>query len=109
VNGLNWAGTSYVVANNAMECATADLTLSGSPVTATNLDVTSTQVGAVPNVYPTAGSILIDAGTAAHSAPDDFNGTLRTGTPDVGAYERTAAINPGWTPSATMKPVTGCP
>ncbi len=48
-------------------------------------------------VYPPAGSALVDAADPAHAAADDFNGDPRDdGAPDVGAYERSAARNPGW-------------
>lgn len=52
---------------------------------------------APPVVYPPSGSPLIDAGDPAHGVAEDFNGTARSdGMPDVGAYEHTAATNPGW-------------
>ncbi len=54
-------------------------------------------LGASPNVYPPAGSSLVNAGDAAHTVLEDFNGTPRAdGMPDVGAYERTTGTNPGW-------------
>lgn len=64
----------------------------------------------VPNdVFPKAGSALIGAGDTGHTADDDFNGTLRNGVADVGAYVF-AASNPGWTLGDGFKdetPVTG--
>jgi MYXO-CTERM domain-containing protein len=54
--------------------------------------------GMIPNdVFPKAGSKLIGAGDAMYLAADDFNGTLRNGAADVGAYKFDAAGNPGWT------------
>jgi MYXO-CTERM domain-containing protein len=65
---------------------------------------------AVPNdVFPKPGSALIGAGDSGHMVDDDFNGTLRNGVADVGAYVF-AASNPGWTLAAGFKdetPVTG--
>lgn len=48
------------------------------------------------NVFPKAGSALIGAASTAHTAPLDFNGTLRAGSSDAGAYRFNAAGNPGW-------------
>jgi hypothetical protein len=48
------------------------------------------------NVYPTPDSPLLSAGAAGINVPVDFNGTLRTGAPDVGAYTYTGVQNPGW-------------
>jgi Right handed beta helix region len=54
-------------------------------------------------VYPPAGSALIDVG-APDSVTDDFNGLPRNdGHPDVGAYERSSAANPGWSPVEGFK------
>jgi hypothetical protein len=48
------------------------------------------------DVFPKAGSALIGAASAAHTAPLDFNGTSRAGSSDAGAYRFNAAGNPGW-------------
>jgi hypothetical protein len=62
----------------------------------------------VPNdVFPSAGSVLVDAGDAAHVASDDFNGTARQGAADVGAYKANPGGNPGWVLQAGFKDVTG--
>lgn len=109
IHALDWSGSSYVVANNAVSCTTS-LDLSGTPTVAQNLDVVAGDVGVPPNVYPPAGSNLIDKADGAHSVADDFNGTLRTGVSDVGGYEHTSASNPGWIPAAAMKPIASeCP
>ncbi len=121
-----WGGRpGLVFANNAIYCDGDDFVTGGwSGVTITGnvvVPVTSTlpasgfQVGQVPaldlldvvarNVYPRAGSRLIDAGVAAHVTSVDFNGTARTGTPDAGAYHYTTAQNPGWTVVAGFKNV----
>jgi hypothetical protein len=60
--------------------------------------------GAPPNdVFPKAGSGLIGAGDKGHAVADDFNGTPRDGTTDVGAYKFDPAGNPGWTLAADFK------
>ncbi len=106
---------NQVVANNALYCAggTAIDLNGGAPnaMLAGNLGLgasnaasgfrtgAASDLGAPPNLYPPAGSMVIDAGDPARGVPDDFNGTLRSdGMPDVGAYERTGATNPGWDP-----------
>lgn len=113
----NWSGRpGLVFANNAIYCDSDDFAIAGlSGVTvAGNVFVPATssfpssgyRVGqstaldlvnlAGRDVYPTAGSRLIDAGVAAHAAAVDFNGQPRGATPDAGAYERSSATNPGW-------------
>jgi MYXO-CTERM domain-containing protein len=60
--------------------------------------------GAPPNdVFPAAGSALIEAGDKAHVAPDDFNGTPREGAADVGAYKFSPGGNAGWVIKAGFK------
>lgn len=60
--------------------------------------VQGTTFGQAGFLYPAAGSPLAGAATASLAAADDFNGNVRTGAFDVGAYEAVAASNPGWTP-----------
>jgi len=55
------------------------------------------------NVYPTATSPMIDAGTASWVTALDFNGTARSGVPDAGAYTWTGPSNPGWTVGPGLK------
>jgi len=57
------------------------------------------------NVYPSAQSKLIRAGVATYAPREDFNGTPRSGKPDVGAYAWTQARNPGWTVAPGFKSV----
>ncbi|MFC1582130.1 DNRLRE domain-containing protein [Planctomycetota bacterium] len=52
--------------------------------------------------YPQAGGAWVDAGAAGAPA-DDFNGSLRDGSPDIGAYEYITAANPGWQISTDFK------
>ncbi len=48
------------------------------------------------DLFPALGSGLESAGSATHVAVDDFNGTLRDGIADAGAYAFSADGNPGW-------------
>jgi MYXO-CTERM domain-containing protein len=60
--------------------------------------------GAPPNdVFPRPGSKLIAAGNPQHVVADDFNGILRHGVADVGAYAFAASGNPGWHIEGTFK------
>lgn len=63
--------------------------------------------GAPPmDVFPALGSTLEGAGSMAHVAVDDFNGTLRGGVADVGAYALSTDGNPGWALDAAFKTST---
>jgi len=71
-------------------------------------------VGEPPmDVFPALGGALEAAGSDAQVATDDFNGTLRNGVADVGAYAYSADGNPGWAldngfkASAPTSPGTG--
>jgi hypothetical protein len=55
------------------------------------------------DLFPKTGSALVGAGTAARVTDTDFNGTLRNGVPDVGAYKFSSGGNPGWTLAAGFK------
>ena len=120
----NWsAKPGLVLANNAVYCDSGAFAISGvSGVTvAGNVVVPQTsqlpssgfRVGrsttqdflgaALHDVYPSATSPLIDAGSAAWATPTDFNGTLRSGVPDAGAYAWTGPANPGWVVTAGFK------
>jgi hypothetical protein len=66
--------------------------------------------GMPPNdVFPKAGSALIAAGDTQYVVADDFNGTLRNGVADVGAYLYAASGNSGWPISADFKNATPPP
>ena len=56
--------------------------------------------------FPLADGALVGAADPEYLAPDDFNGTARTGSGDVGAYRFDAAGNPGWTLADGFKDVT---
>lgn len=46
--------------------------------------------------FPAAGGALVGAGDANYGVADDFNGNLRSGGVDAGAYHFDAGGNPGW-------------
>jgi hypothetical protein len=56
------------------------------------------------NLYPKTGGSLAGAGYEG-LLRYDFNGRLRTCVPTVGAYEKTATNNPGWTITGSIKPI----
>ncbi len=110
-------GAGIVVANNALYCeATSAIKLpegQGSALVAGNRvlgQVSGVNGGADDggplaaaftdaagkDLYPLAGSPLIDAGDPAHAVEDDFNCLPRGGAPEVGAYDYSAPQNPGW-------------
>lgn len=110
IHGINFTGNQQVVANNGLRC-NVGTSVTGMYVANANLAASPSDIGPPPNVYPVAGSALVDTGDATRTVADDFNGTLRTGAPDVGAYERTTATNPGWIPVEGKKPLPApaCP
>ncbi len=55
------------------------------------------------DAFPIVGSALVGAGDPTYMAADDFNGTPRTSTMDVGAYIFNANGNPGWTVTSGFK------
>ena len=70
-----------------------------------DVDLIGAHYGGAPpiDVFPAAGSALIDAGVAAHVTEVDFNGTPRNGLADAGAYRFQSGGNPGWTDFAARK------
>jgi hypothetical protein len=59
------------------------------------------------DLYPRADGALVGAGSAAHVAELDFNGTARNGIADVGAYRFAPGGNPGWVIVAGFKYAAG--
>ena len=59
------------------------------------------------DAFPANGSALNGAGDAAQVTSVDFNGTLRNGVADAGAYKFDANGNPGWVVKAGFKPLSG--
>ncbi|MBL9013583.1 MAG: right-handed parallel beta-helix repeat-containing protein [Myxococcales bacterium] len=126
----DWAtAANQIVANNALYCADGiaiDLNggapnamISGNVGLGTSNAASgfragssvAADLGSAANPYPPAGSALVNAGDAAQAALEDFNGSVRAdGMPDIGAYERTTDMNPGWDPHEGFKdpaPVNG--
>ncbi len=56
--------------------------------------------------FPLADGALVGAADTDHLAPDDFNGTARAGSADVGAYRFDDGGNPGWTLADGFKDAT---
>lgn len=123
----SWNGQpGLVFANNAIYCDADNFVISGLAGVAVSGNVIAPATSAFPasgyrtgqaraldlldvagkNVYPTAGSRLLDAGNPTYGASIDFNGWTRSGTPDAGAYEWSGAANPGWIVTPGFK-VTG--
>lgn len=55
------------------------------------------------NPFPAAGGALVSAADPEHVVDDDFNGNLRSGQTDVGAYSFYSEGNPGWEISEGFK------
>ena len=53
--------------------------------------------------FPKPGSALVGSADPDFAVADDFNGTPRSGTLDVGAYKFDQNGNPGWTISGSFK------
>lgn len=72
--------------------------------------VDASYAGAPPmDVFPASGSAVVGAGSDTYGAPDDFNGTPRSGSMDAGAYAYGDAGNPGWTLGPSFKDSTPGP
>ncbi len=124
----NWANkTGLVLANNAVYCGSGGYAISGVDGVVVTGNVILPSTSSLPssgyrtgrsvaqdfvdaanrNVYPSADSPSIDAGTLARAVADDFNCTSRTGTPDAGAYTWNGSSNPGWSVGPAFKPPCG--
>ncbi|HTM44431.1 MAG TPA: right-handed parallel beta-helix repeat-containing protein, partial [Polyangiaceae bacterium] len=96
-NAIRVAGdlTGVIVSGNVGEGALSGVMTGLAPGSLANDFVSASYSGALPNdVFPTAASALIAAGDPQYAVMDDFNGTPRAGSIDVGAYLY-AAMNPG--------------
>jgi hypothetical protein len=123
----NWANKQGLVfANNAIYCNADNFSISGLTEVAVSGNVIMPSTPAFPSngytlgtsvlqdfvdaanrdVYPTSNSKVIDAADPAYATPFDFNGTLRSGQPDAGAYTWTGTNNPGWSVIPGFKQVT---
>jgi len=69
--------------------------------------VTPNDTPGVADLYPVAGSPLIDAGGNTYATALDFNGATRPqdAAVDVGAYEHYKQDNPGWQLAMSLKRV----
>ena len=85
-----------VVANNAIG---GQLRLPTS-----ELLVATNNLNGVRELFPSPKSNCIGAADSEYLPKDDFNGTLRADSRDVGAYRFSAKGNPGWKIQAGIKP-----
>lgn len=120
----SWSGrTGLVFANNAIYCDADDFAIGGLANVVVTGNVVVPATSALPasgyrvgqsvaldfadaagrNLYPRAGSRLIDAGDATYATSVDFNGTARTGVPEAGAYDYSTSQNPGWAVGPSFK------
>lgn len=61
--------------------------------------------GVLPqDVFPKAGSLLINSADTSYNADDDFNYEARAGSLDVGAYRYDSSGNTGWVIAQEFKP-----
>lgn len=61
------------------------------------------------DVFPSPGSALVGTADASYLPANDFNGTARNGSPDVGAYTFDPNGNPGWPISEGFKDSAAAP
>jgi hypothetical protein len=102
------ASGPVVVANNAVHNAgSGGISVPGGTIVTGNVVSTDPSADftdwANHDYFPLPGSALIGAGNVAYVAEDDFNGTLREGALDVGAYLYDPNGNPGWPVQAGFK------
>ena len=91
-----------VVANNALYGAMR------VPSGSQHLTLAGNAVGkGKPPVFPTSGSMLVGAADSRFAARDDFNGTDRRGSEDIGAYRYREEGNPGWKIGSGFKKIRG--
>jgi hypothetical protein len=124
----DWAtATGQLVANNAVYCpggiaidlngGAPDATVVANAGLGTANVATGFALGrsvaedlgdpATGDVYPRAGSPLDGTGDGARAAAADFDGCPRDPTPEIGAYERTAAGR-HWAVAEAIKPAPSC-
>jgi hypothetical protein len=61
--------------------------------------------GAPPQNLMPKGALLVGAGNSTYLTADDFDGYLRAGHVDIGAYRANASGTPGWTIAPAFKPI----
>lgn len=118
IRASSWdTGTGFVIANNAVYCEglrAIRITSASSAIVVGNVGLGALEgasggltMGAsvaadlgpmamMARVYPPSGSALIDAADGSQTVSDDFDLRARSGSLDVGAYERDASGMPAW-------------
>ena len=100
---------SAVYANNIIR-GTGSLpgSVSINSIPLSQIFVNPVETPGLANLYPAAGSPLIDAGSNTYAAAVDFNGVARPqgAAADVGAYEYYNQDNPGWQLAIGLKGLT---
>lgn len=105
------AGIAGVILANNLYYGTSNASSPGlvlGPAPAAVFLNASTTLGTM-DVYPLAGGALIDAALGTYAPPDDFNYAARPqpqgGAYDIGAYEASRSVNPGWHLAAGFRTV----
>ncbi len=118
IRASSWeTGTGFVIANNAVYCEGARairITSASSAIVVGNVGLgalegvsggltmgasVAADLGAMAmmaRMYPPSGSALIDAADGSQTVSDDFDLRARSGSLDVGAYERESSGMPVW-------------
>jgi hypothetical protein len=103
IDGITLANNLYYGTCNA---SSPGLVLGAAP--ASVFVNASTTLGQM-DVYPLAGGGLIDAASATYAPVNDFNWVSRPqpqgSASDIGAYEATGSVNPGWHLAAGFRTV----
>ena len=98
-----------IVTNNIVRGtgAIAGMTTITTPIS--QIFLSTSDVPGTANLYPVAGSPLIDAGSNAYATAYDFNRISRPkgAAADVGAYEVSGPANPGWPLAIAFKKIYG--
>lgn len=96
-NGIGQARSSNNLSYGASDIA--GVSLLSSPTQA----VFNVSYGDPNFLFPIPDGLAVNVGTSTTGVRDDFNGSSRDSLPDVGAYESTGGVNPGWTLQETFK------
>lgn len=130
LRGWGVPAQDMVIANNALYCENGDA-LFMSAGTDGNVDISANAVAgnvlnvssgtfngglavgqfediANANLYPLTDSVLLGAGNVGQAPEQDFNCLPRSAlSTDVGAYQRSDPVNPGWTVTDRFKRCLG--
>jgi hypothetical protein len=97
-------GATPTIAGNVGSGSVSGVTSGMTSGASTNAAFTNAKADATAlDLFPKAAGPLVAAGDAASESVDDFNGTTRGSSPDVGAYAFAAAGNPGTPLAAGLK------